>query len=189
MIDVKKLPASKVRQFYKRFANGEQYIDINEITGDIVTAEKRYYWPHLGVYNMVNPLIAVYGKDLNDNQLYGRDGLVSLLAPWQRKYNDIMNKHSVHLDYATCDHMAVEDGSVDVDELSEEGLAPGKIIVYRQGATAPAIERSTLNTDPYLESADYCYKQMVRVCEMFVAGRVVVIEDRFAARGYECTKE
>ena len=33
--------------------------------------------------------------------------------------------------------LAVEDGSVDIDNLEEEGLAPGKILVYRQGSTPP----------------------------------------------------
>ena len=35
--------------------------------------------------------------------------------------------------------MLVEDGSIDVDELSEEGLAPGKILVFRQNANAPQV--------------------------------------------------
>ena len=34
--------------------------------------------------------------------------------------------------------LAVEDGSVDVEALSDEGLAPGKILVYRQGSRAPS---------------------------------------------------
>ena len=33
--------------------------------------------------------------------------------------------------------LAVEDGSVDTEELIEEGLPPGKVLVYRQGAPAP----------------------------------------------------
>jgi hypothetical protein len=33
--------------------------------------------------------------------------------------------------------LTVEDGSVDTDELAEEGLLPGKILVYRQGSKAP----------------------------------------------------
>jgi hypothetical protein len=33
--------------------------------------------------------------------------------------------------------LTVEDGSVDVEELSEEGLLPGKVLVYRQGGKAP----------------------------------------------------
>ncbi|MEG1663649.1 MAG: hypothetical protein RR338_06650, partial [Clostridia bacterium] len=34
---------------------------------------------------------------------------------------------------------AVEDGSVDTDNLEEEGLCPGKILVYRQGSTPPML--------------------------------------------------
>ena len=84
-----------------------------------------------------------------------------------------MNNHSIHLDYATYGYMTVEDGSVDADELAEEGLVPGKIIIYRQGANWPHIEKDALNPQAYIESAEYCYKQMVRVCEMFVNGVLV----------------
>ena len=33
--------------------------------------------------------------------------------------------------------LSVEDGSVDLDNLEDEGLCPGKVLVYRQGATEP----------------------------------------------------
>ena len=33
--------------------------------------------------------------------------------------------------------MTVEDGSVDVEDLEREGIPPGKILVYRQGTSAP----------------------------------------------------
>lgn len=33
--------------------------------------------------------------------------------------------------------LAVEDGAVDIDELTEDGLPPGKIVVYRQGSNPP----------------------------------------------------
>ena len=173
MIDKKKISASKVRQFYKRFANGEQYIELgplSAVTNDFEEVCKRYWWQDNRVYNMVKPLIMVYGTNLTEDQLYGKEGLVSLLEPWQRKYNDIMNSHSIHLDYATYGYMTVEDGSLDIDELSEEGLAPGKILWYRQGANWPHVEKDALKPEAYIESADYCYKQMVRTCEMFVNG-------------------
>ena len=173
MTNTKKIPASKVRQFYKRFANGEQFIElgpISPITNDFAEVDKRYWWQETRVYNMVKPLVQAYGANLTENQLYGKEGLVSLLEPWQRKYNEIMNMHSVHLDFATSGYVVVEDGSLDVDELSEEGLAPGKILVYRQGASWPHIEKDALKPEGYIESADYCYKQMVRICEMFVNG-------------------
>ena len=33
--------------------------------------------------------------------------------------------------------LVVEDGSVDIDSLEDNGLAPGKILVYRNGSTPP----------------------------------------------------
>ena len=194
MIDMKKIPASKVRQFYKRFANGEQYIELgplSAVTNDFEEVSKRYWWQDNRVYNMVKPLLQVYGTNLTEDQLYGKEGLVSLLEPWQRKYNEIMNMHSVHLDFATSGYIVVEDGSLDIDELCEEGLAPGKILWYRQGANWPHIEKDALKPEAYIESAEYCYKQMVKVCEMFVIGRAdeARIVDRCVAHGYMCAKE
>ena len=40
----------------------------------------------------------------------------------------------------------VEDGSVDVDALCEDGIAPGKVLVYRQGSLQPSIQ-STITRD------------------------------------------
>lgn len=162
----KLMPAKKVRQFYKRFANGEQYIEISPF-GEIAEQDRRYYWQLQRVYNHIKPLIDLYGKGLTEEQLYGRNGLVSLLEPYQREYNRIMNKHSEHIAFATLGYMAVEDGSVDADELSEEGLMAGKVLIYRQGGRPPEIHKDELNTSPYLESAEYCYSQMVRITKMF----------------------
>ena len=35
--------------------------------------------------------------------------------------------------------LAVEEGSIDTDELTEEGLTPGKVLVYRQGSALPRL--------------------------------------------------
>jgi hypothetical protein len=44
--------------------------------------------------------------------------------------------------------MTVEDGSIDVDDLTEEGLSPGKVLVYRQGSKAQEIMADmTMPTD------------------------------------------
>ena len=43
--------------------------------------------------------------------------------------------------------LCVEDGSVDTDELSEEGLAPGKIIIYRQGSSCPSFCTDTVSVE------------------------------------------
>ena len=161
-----KITAKKVRQFYKRFAQGEQYIELDSFLG-IVEQDKRYYWQQNKVFNRISPLIALYGKGFTEEQLYGRHGLVSLLEPYQRKYNRIMNLHSEYIEFATYGYMAVEDGSVDTDELSEEGLGAGKIVIYRQGARPPELHRDGLNTNPYLESAEYCLNQMITIAVDF----------------------
>ena len=38
--------------------------------------------------------------------------------------------------------LSIEDGSVDTDNLEEEGLSPGKVLVYRQGSTPPRLLES-----------------------------------------------
>lgn len=48
--------------------------------------------------------------------------------------------------------LATEDGSVDTDQLEAEGLAPGKILVYRQGSNPPALlNPGSIPHDFYLE--------------------------------------
>ncbi|MCH5148891.1 MAG: hypothetical protein J1G05_06010 [Clostridiales bacterium] len=63
--------------------------------------------------------------------------VVERLIPLQRAYNAVKNRKHEFLNRITMGTVAVEDGSVDADELSEDGLVPGKIIVYRQGTQPP----------------------------------------------------
>ena len=63
--------------------------------------------------------------------------VIGRLIPIQRAYNAVKNRKHEYLNRLTMGVLAVEDGSVDIDNLEEEGLAPGKILVYRQGASAP----------------------------------------------------
>ena len=63
--------------------------------------------------------------------------MISRLIPLQRAYNAVKNRKHEYINRLTMGVLAVEDGSVDVDNLEEEGLAPGKILVYRQGSSAP----------------------------------------------------
>jgi hypothetical protein len=165
-IKTKVIPARKVRQFYKRFANGEQYIELNSFLG-ITELDKHYYWQSQKVFNHIATMIELYGDGLTEEELYGRHGLVSLLEPYQREYNRIMNLHSEHIGFATYGYMAVEDGSVDADELCEEGLMAGKILVYRQGACKPEVQKDVLNTEPYLKSAKYCLEQMLAIASIY----------------------
>jgi len=63
--------------------------------------------------------------------------MIARLIPIQRAYNAVKNRKHEYLNRLTMGVLAVEDGSVDIDNLEEEGLAPGKILVYRQGSSAP----------------------------------------------------
>ena len=63
--------------------------------------------------------------------------VVERLIPIQRAYNAIKNRKHEFINRLTLGVLSVEDGSVDLDNLEDEGLCPGKILVYRQGSTAP----------------------------------------------------
>ena len=74
--------------------------------------------------------------------------MINRLIPIQRAYNAVKNRKQEYLNRLTMGVLAVEDGSVDIDNLEEEGLAPGKILVYRQGSNAPQfLDGEQLPTD------------------------------------------
>lgn len=72
--------------------------------------------------------------------------VVERLIPVQRAYNAVKNRKHEFLNRISMGMMAVEEGSVDTDELCEDGLIPGKVLVYRQGGNPP--EMLTLGTVP-----------------------------------------
>ncbi|MBP5372887.1 MAG: hypothetical protein J6Y44_01725 [Clostridia bacterium] len=63
--------------------------------------------------------------------------VINRLIPLQRAYNAVKNRKHEFMNRVSVGVLTVEEGSVDTDALSEEGLQPGKIIVYRQGSTPP----------------------------------------------------
>lgn len=137
---IKKVSNKVLTEFHKRFAGGEQYLEI-DARGEIQEEPKVFYWQAREVYNKISSYICAlkvkYPK-LDEKLIYGKEGLVALLIPYQRQYNNIKNSTVEFINrnilYPT---VAVEAGSVDIDELEEEGLAPGKVLVYRQGSPAP----------------------------------------------------
>lgn len=72
--------------------------------------------------------------------------VVERLVPLQRAYNAVKNRKHEFLNRISMGTVAVEDGSVDADEFAEDGLMPGKVIVYRQGSQPP--EMLTLGSVP-----------------------------------------
>lgn len=64
--------------------------------------------------------------------------IIERLIPVQRSFNIIKNRKHEFMNRLSMGVLAVEDGSVDTDNLEGEGLSPGKVLVYRQGSTPPA---------------------------------------------------
>lgn len=69
--------------------------------------------------------------------------IIERMIPVQRAFNAVKNRKHEFLNRISMGIMTVEDGSIDVEDLSEEGLSPGKILVYRQGSKAPEIMDET----------------------------------------------
>ena len=65
--------------------------------------------------------------------------IIDRLIPIQRAFNAVKNRKHEFLNRLSMGVLTVEDGSIDVDDLSEDGLSPGKVLVYRQGSKAPEI--------------------------------------------------
>lgn len=65
------------------------------------------------------------------------NSVVERLIPVQRTYNALKNRKHEFIARLSAGVLAVEDGSVDIDNLEEEGLAPGKVLVYRSGSEKP----------------------------------------------------
>lgn len=63
--------------------------------------------------------------------------MIERCIPIQRAYNTIKNRKHEYINRLTMGVLTVEDGSVDTENLEEEGMSPGKVLVYRQGATPP----------------------------------------------------
>lgn len=74
--------------------------------------------------------------------------IVERLIPVQKSYNALKNRKNEFLNRQTMGVCLVEEGAVDIDNLEDEGLYPGKVLVYRQGANAPTFMDTTkLPTD------------------------------------------
>lgn len=65
--------------------------------------------------------------------------VVERCIPVQRAYNALKNRKQEFLNRTSMGVLMVEDGACDIDNLEEEGLTPGKVVVYRQGANPPTI--------------------------------------------------
>ncbi len=105
---------------------GNKVVYIGELPYVNKSDDKRGY-PFISQCSIVNP-----------NCFWG-GSVVERCVPIQRSYNAVKNRKHEFLNRISMGVMAVEDGSIDTDNLEEEGMAPGKILIYRQGAQVPRL--------------------------------------------------
>ena len=89
--------------------------------------------------------------------------VIERLIPVQRAYNAVKNRKQEFLNRLSMGVMTVEDGSIDVDDLAEEGLSPGKILVYRQGGKAPELMGGFTMPDEFSQEEENLINEFVRI--------------------------
>lgn len=169
---------SAYNEFLRRFANGEQYIYIgrngknNDECQWVIEEEisKRYYWQNNSVFNHILPLVEFSKqKGIKEEDIYKRNGLVDRLVPIQRAYNAVKNRELEYINRIAMGVMFIEDGSVDVDIIEEEGVSPGQVIVYKQGTNAPQIDTIECYTKGFVDTGNNLLKEMNLITQSFIA--------------------
>ena len=89
--------------------------------------------------------------------------IVERLIPLQRSYNAVKNRKQEFLNRISMGVLSVEDGSVDTDELTDEGLSPGKVIVYRQGSKPPQVMPATSLPNDFSYEEDKLYNEFIQI--------------------------
>lgn len=89
--------------------------------------------------------------------------IVDRLIPVQRAYNAVKNRKHEFLNRISMGTIAVEDGSIDTDELLEDGLMPGKVLIYRQGGTPPEMLSLGTVPDEFSEEEDRLIEEFAKI--------------------------
>ncbi|MBR1925627.1 MAG: hypothetical protein IJ837_02105 [Clostridia bacterium] len=95
--------------------------------------------------------------------LFWGSSVIDRLIPIQRAYNTIKNRKHEFMNRLSMGVLMVEDGSVDVDALSEDGLAPGKILVYRQGSEKPKMMSDDAVPNSFSEEEEKLLKEFTSI--------------------------
>ena len=171
-----------LKEFYMRFALGEQYLNLriypaNEcfsIHYEIIEDNgPTFYWQKREVYNKILPYVELLrAKKIDERYVYDRYGFVDRMVPLQQAYNELKNNALTIISRYTYPILSAEDGSVDVDNLEEDGLQPGKILVYRQGAQKPKLETINIEDTKVLsyiiEYEKHLLEEMQQTYEIFL---------------------
>ena len=115
-------------------------------------------------------------KCMNQPACFWGISVVDRIIPIQRAYNAVKNRKHEFMNRLSMGVLNVEDGSVDLDNLEDEGLCPGKVLVYRQGSKAPEF----LNGEKL--SGDFAEEENKLLDEFSnISGVHDISEDRYVA--------
>ncbi len=106
----------------------------------IVAGDKLLYHgilPYQNLYNKKRGLPFVRQTCIKQAGSFFGSSVIERIIPVQRAYNAVKNRKHEFINRISMGVLAVEDGSVDIDNIEEEGLSPGKVLIYRQGSTPP----------------------------------------------------
>ena len=92
------------------------------------------------------PLVQMQCREV-PGQFFGKS-VIEDLIPRQRAYNGCLNRIHEFIKRVALGNMAVEEGSIDIEEHEENGLAPGAYLVYKSGSAPPRrIENGNLPSE------------------------------------------
>ena len=89
--------------------------------------------------------------------------LIERMIPVQRAYNAVKNRKHELLNRISMGILNVEEGSVDTDNLEEEGLSPGKVLIYRQGTNPPTLLDTQNLPDSFQEEEDRLLEEFTNI--------------------------
>ncbi|MBQ4556523.1 MAG: hypothetical protein IJA60_02615 [Clostridia bacterium] len=70
-------------------------------------------------------------------QFFGKSTIENLI-PLQRAYNGCINRIHEFIKRIALGNLLTEEGSIDIEEYEQNGLAPGAFLVYKSGSNPPA---------------------------------------------------
>lgn len=85
-------------------------------------------------YNQI-PIVQCVCREVA-GQFFGKS-VIEDLIPRQRAYNGCLNRIHEFIKRIAIGNLLVEEGSIDIEMQEENGLAPGAILVYRNGTNPP----------------------------------------------------
>ncbi len=92
------------------------------------------------------PIVQMICREM-PGQFFGKSAIEDLI-PRQRAYNGCLNRIHEYIRRISLGNLVAPDGSIDVDDYAENGLAPGEILTYREGYAPPApIQYAPLPTE------------------------------------------